>query len=367
MALTDHKVKEADFTAKDIESLSDRPSADGMSAQALKERFDMGAKKVVTPKINALIDELVSELGASGIGITPIDGLSGYNVQNVLIAIKLLLDTKKPTEIADKEIEAKFDKTEAQSLVKDVTFDETTGIFTVTRYDGSKHTIDTAIEKVALNVRLEGQQFVLTLADGTEQRVDLSAFLTQTEVKSSDTITLSIEDGAIIARIATGSVKLAHLNSEVTAYIDAKEKSAADSASAAKVSETNAKNSADEAEESYRAALECQQNACNCASRASISELNASTYENNASQSADKAEQSAEEAKAAAEEAKAAAGGNYLREEVYDPQGKKQDIFEYVDNAVGNIEVDVTADIPMHFSINANGGLRITYDDGSDA
>lgn len=367
MALIDHKIKQEEFNDKDIMGLSDRPSADGMSASQLKERFDMGAKKVVTPKINALIDELVSELGASGIGITPIEGLSGYNVQNVLIAIKLLLDTKKPTETADKEIETKFDKTEAQSLVKDVTFDETTGIFTVTRYDGSKHTIDTAIEKVALNVRLEGQQFVLTLVDGTEQRVDLSAFLTQTEVKSSDTITLSIEDGAIIARIATGSVKLAHLSSEVTAYIDAKEKSAADSASAAKVSETNAKNSADEAEASYRAALECQQNACNCASNAALSESNALDSANNASASERAAKEAKEAAEKARDEAENIAGGDFLERAVYDPQGKKQDIFEYVDNAVGNIEVDVTADVPMHFSINANGGLRITYDDGSDA
>ena len=43
MALTDYKVKDADFTEKDIASLSDRPSADGMGATALKERFDMGA------------------------------------------------------------------------------------------------------------------------------------------------------------------------------------------------------------------------------------------------------------------------------------------------------------------------------------
>ena len=29
------------------------------------------------------------------------------------------------------------------------------------------------------------------------------------------------------------------------------------------------------------------------------------------------------------------------------------------------IKVDVTADVPMHLSVTASGGLRITYDDGN--
>jgi hypothetical protein len=367
MALNEHKVQEADFSAKDIATLSDRPSTDGMGAQALKERFDAGAKKVIAPKINALIDELVSQNGASGIGVVPIDGLSGYDIQNVLIAIKMLLDTKKPTETADIEIGKKFDTAEAQSLVKSISFTEDTGVFTITKYDGTVETIDTVIEKVALNVRLDGQQFVLTLVDGTEQRVDLSAFLTQTEVKSSDTVTLSIEDGAIVARIANGSVKLMHLASEVTQYIDEKEASAAESANAAKVSEENALLSANAAGQAMQTAIECQKNACNCATNASLSESNALSSANNASASERAAEEAKQAAEKARDEAEAIAGGDFLEKAVYDPQGKKQDIFEYVNNAVGNIEVDVTADIPMHFSINANGGLRITYDDGSDA
>lgn len=298
MALSDHKVKDADFSAKDIVSLSDRPNADGMSAQTLKERFDAGAKKVLMPKVNALIDELISQNGASGIGVIPIDGLSGYDIQNVLIAIKMLLDTKKPTETADIEIGKKFDASEAQSLVKSISFAEGTGIFTITKYDGTTETIDTAIEKVALDVRLDGQQFVLTLADGSEQRVDLSAFLTQTEVKSSDTITLSIENGAITARVTSGSILLSHLNAEVTAYFDAKTQAAVDSAAEAKESEQNALNSSNAAELARQAAQASQQNAA--------------TSEANALDSENEAKNAATEAKNAAEEAKASAGGEFV-------------------------------------------------------
>lgn len=332
MALTDYKVKSEDFDNMDIASLSDRPSADGMSAQSLKERFDAGAKKVIMPKYNLLIELLNSTEGAANIGITPIDGLAGYVIQEALAALKLLLDDKQSIEQSNKDIAKKFDATEAQSLVKEVSFTEGSGIFTITKYDGSVQTIDTAIEKVALDVKLDGQQFVLTLADGTEQRVDLSAFITETEVKSSDTITLSIESGAIVARLAAGTVALSHLSEEVTAYIEAKEQAAADSVAAALVSEQNAKSSATSAEQSYQNAKNCQEQACLCATQAELSRQAAADSETNAASSEKNAATSAQEAKKAAEEAKIAAGGDYLERSVYDPQGKKQDIFKYVDD-----------------------------------
>ena len=156
---------------------------------------------------------------------------------------------------------------------------------------------------MALNVRLDGQQFVLTLVDGTEQRVDLSAFITQTEVKSSDTITLAIESGVIVARLASGSVTMAQLNPEVTAYIEAKEQSAAGSAASASVSEQNALNSANSAEQSHQNAKTCQEQACLCATQADLSRKAASTSEQNAKASEQAAKQS--ETKSAASEANA--------------------------------------------------------------
>lgn len=303
MALSDHKIKEADFSAKDIVSLSDRPNADGMSANALKERFDAGAKKVLMPKVNALIDELMGQNGASGIGIIPIDGLSGYDIQNVLIAMKLLLDTMIPKETANIELGKKFDTVNAQSLVKSIGFTANTGVFTITKYDGTVETIDTMIEKIPLDVRLDGQEFVLTLTDGTEQRVDISKFLTDTEVKSSDTITLAIENGAITARIASGSVKLAHLSSEVTAYFDEKTQAVQEFTNAAKVSEQNALLSANAAEKARQQAQECQENACQCATNAAESESNALERANDANQSASEAAESAEKAQQAVSDA----------------------------------------------------------------
>lgn len=219
MALNDCKIKDEDFDSLDIESLSDRPSADGMSAQALKERFDAGAKKVIKPKYNELIKVLTGTEGAANIGITPVEGVSANTVQQFLTAIKLLLDDKPSVEQSNKELAKKFDETEAQSLVKEVTFSASSGVFTVTKYDGSVQRYNTALQKVALDVRLEGQQFVLTLADGTKQYVDLSEFITQYEVKGSDTVTMSIDDGSIVAKVKNGSITVAHLSAELAEYI----------------------------------------------------------------------------------------------------------------------------------------------------
>lgn len=303
MTIQDLKITSEDYLSKDISGLPDRPSEAGMSATDLKARFDAATKHIVQPKFNQLIEILNSQEGADNIGITPIDGVAGYTVQQILSAVKLLLDDKQSIEQSNKDVDKKFDKTEAQALVREVTFSESSGVFTITKYDGSVKTIDTAIEKVALDVRLDGQQFVLTLVDGTEQRVDISKFLTETEVKNSDTITLAIESGVIVARLASGSVTMAHLNPEVTAYIEAKEQSAANSAASASVSEQNALNSANSAEQSHQNAKICQEQACLCAAQAEISRQAASTSESNAKASEQAAKQS--ETKAATSEANA--------------------------------------------------------------
>ena len=217
MGIGDYKVKSEDFNNKDIMGLPDKPSEAGFSAEMLKARFDAGAKNVLAPKLNALIDALLSTEGAANVGAVQIAGVAGYTVQEILAALKVLLDTKQSIEQSDIDVNKKFDKTEAQALVKEIGFAANTGIFTVTKYDGSVQTIDTALEKVALDVRLEGQQFVLTLADGTVQRVDLSAFLTQTELKDSGTIALAEEAGVLVARLLLASVSKDHLAADATA------------------------------------------------------------------------------------------------------------------------------------------------------
>ena len=103
----------------------------------------------------------------------------------------------------------KLDQSTANTMVKDVTFDESTGIFTVTKLNGSTFTIDTKLEKIAVNFRFDkaNQVLVIILDDGTEQPVDLSALITQYEFLDSDTVAFTISaDGKVSANIKNGSI-----------------------------------------------------------------------------------------------------------------------------------------------------------------
>jgi len=103
----------------------------------------------------------------------------------------------------------KLDKSTANKLVKNVDFNEKTGIFTITFLDETTKNLDTKLEKLAINFRFdyETQKLILTLVDGTEQSIDLSALLTQYEFTVSDTIALTVDSsGKVSATVKNGSI-----------------------------------------------------------------------------------------------------------------------------------------------------------------
>lgn len=103
----------------------------------------------------------------------------------------------------------KLDKTTAATMVKDVSFNEATGIFTITYLNGATITLDTKLEKLAVNFNwnAETQQLIIVLDDGTEQYVDLSALINVYEFLDSDTIAFSVDGaGKVTATIKSGSI-----------------------------------------------------------------------------------------------------------------------------------------------------------------
>lgn len=237
--LNEHKIVESDFVNRDIIGLPSNPSEAGIGAVALQNRFDASVKQIVTPKFNALIDEL-RDTGAGSIGVS-VPGIAGYTVQEVLESVKALLDEKETQASHAEDMATKLSVDEANTLVKAIDFNEQNGQFTVTKYDGTETIIDTALEKVALNCRLDGQQFVLTLVDGTEQRVDLSNFLTQWEAVDSDQIHISLNGGSISATIKDGAIQQRHLGLDIGGFVAGHAQEAKESAEAAAVSEQNAR------------------------------------------------------------------------------------------------------------------------------
>lgn len=147
----------------------------------------------------------------------------------------ITLDTTKAT------------KTEVATLVSDVAFEESTGIITITKKNGSKVTIDTQMGKIAVNFDYDPvtEQIILTLIDGTKQYIDLSALITQYEFLDTDTVAFTIgTDGKVSAIVKEGSIEEKHLEPNYLAKIKVEaakaETSRADAAASATKAESYA-------------------------------------------------------------------------------------------------------------------------------
>lgn len=206
----------------------------------------------------------------------------------------------------------KASKAEVATLVADVTFEESTGIITVTRKNGSVFTIDTKMEKIAVNFDYNPttQQIILTLIDGTKQYIDLSALITQYEFLDTDTVAFIIgTDGKVSAIVKEGSIEEKHLEPNYLAKIKVEVSKAQASQQAAETSEKNAKESENAAKASETAAVASEANAKSSETAAAASETAAKTSEGNAKKSETSAATSETNAKAS-EEAAAESEGN---------------------------------------------------------
>lgn len=108
----------------------------------------------------------------------------------------------------------KANQTDMLQTISGIAFDRETGIFTITRYNGTSFTIDTDLEKIAVNFDYDDdptsphyQNLVLTLIDGTVKYIDLSALITQYEFTDSSQIHFSVgSDGKVTAEVINGSI-----------------------------------------------------------------------------------------------------------------------------------------------------------------
>ncbi len=143
----------------------------------------------------------------------------------------------------------KFDKSEAQLLVKYIEYDEDTGVFKITHYNGASYTIDTLLEKLAVNFDYDyqTQKLIITLSDGEVKYVDLSALLTQYEFLDSGTVAFTVDStGKVTADIKEGSIEERHLRPDYLA--DIRVESAKAEASAAEAGKSEAAAAASQAE-----------------------------------------------------------------------------------------------------------------------
>ena len=182
------------------------------------------------------------------------------------------------------------------SLIANAEYNESTGVFTFTRKDGSSVVIDTVIEKVPASMALVNESdgsvsLVITNQDGSQTKTNVTSLIEDTVINSSDTINATSVTDAVkkvttyTLVIKPNSIGLAHIDSALTAKFEETQSAktvaiqAKDNAVAARDAAISAKNSA----ETYAS--------------------NANTYSTNASVSADESADSALEAKGYAEQA----------------------------------------------------------------
>lgn len=138
-----------------------------------------------------------------------------------------------------------FDTTKANQsdilqAVRSISYDDSTGTFTISFFNGTSTTIDTDIEKIPVNFNYDGdptsphyQQLILELDDGTYKYIDLSALITEYEFEASDTIAPSVTGGVISMDIIDGTVTGEKLQPNYLADVTAQAQASASAASSA--------------------------------------------------------------------------------------------------------------------------------------
>ena len=132
------------------------------------------------------------------------------------------------------------------SLIKDVSYESNTGVFTITKKDGSKVVIDTVIEKVPASMALKEETdgsvwLVVTNQDGSVTKTNVTSLIEDTVIADSDTVVVSSSTDAVnrittyTLNIKPNSLGLNHFDSELVTKFE-ETQAAKDAASQAMIS-----------------------------------------------------------------------------------------------------------------------------------
>lgn len=146
----------------------------------------------------------------------------------------------------------KVSSDEIQGVFTDVRLIKNTGQFVFTLFDGTEKIIDTALEKISINVSFDKttQMLVLEKEDGSKEYVDLSVFTTQYEFVSSPTIQQTVTDGKVRSDIKPNSITDQMLQTNYLADITKQANTAVSASQSALESQSLAEQHAEDAQAS---------------------------------------------------------------------------------------------------------------------
>ena len=269
---------------EEVRNVSALPNVLVGQASTLKATFDEAGSDIKN-FINNFLAALEAFSAASNIGA--MNGELESNLQAVIDAFAL--------SIADRYTKAEIDSKVAgdtNDLIKTLSIDLNTGVFTITKKDGTVETIDTTLEKVPTNfafVEESGKYYLrVTNTDGTSTQVDVTELFNDYTFNNSGTVAITtVKDGnkaTITAEIRDASIGIEKLSltaiSQLEGYVSSASQSAQTAtakANEANESATNALNSANTAVSAANSVVGSAESAGNSASSAATSASAASS------------------------------------------------------------------------------------------
>lgn len=106
-------------------------------------------------------------------------------------------------EIDDRVIDLNTQKasvTVVDNLIASIQVDDESGVITITKQNGATVSIQTTLNKIAVNFGYDynTQELLLTLNDGTVARIDLSTLIQNNEFANTSTINMSVSAAGIV-------------------------------------------------------------------------------------------------------------------------------------------------------------------------
>lgn len=304
MALNNRKILDTDVTTKGVVAA---PNILNGSAQQNKAIFDRLIREIVKERLNALIDDLTAVTAAGELGAS-VEGVTGNTVQAVLSALKAEVDTKAGDAGVMAKLALKADKADTDLHFKAIVFDAATGTFTFTRENGTSVEVDTALEKLAVNFTYDAttEELVLTLADGSTQRISLAALISVFDFVDSSTVAFGVSGGTVTAQVKAGSITDEMLSTALVEYLEGLVSDAESSEIAAGGSAQSAAGAAEDSEAAASRAESAASQATTAASEAAEDANRADTSAAAAEDSSGAASQAAASAAASAASASGA-------------------------------------------------------------
>ena len=135
-------------------------------------------------------------------------------------------------EIDNRVIEldtSKANATELSRLIKNIGVNEQTGVITITYYNNTTSTIQTTLNKIAINFAYDfnTQNLLLTLNDGTVASISLADLIQINEFDDTPTVDFTVTNGRVSAIVPLGSIGDEHLRTDYLADIKVAEANAA--------------------------------------------------------------------------------------------------------------------------------------------